>query len=931
MPLDVIAFSGIQVRIDRPVGFVQRGTGPNGPWSRTYTVPYGEILGTEGGDGDCLDVFCGPNPDATTAYWASQVRRDGVFDEFKFGLGFYTREAFIACYCAHIPAELLGRVWSQPIAQVQALLGLDPRKRAAAMRDVLATSAETSITMATSRPFQRTVEDRARAIYEAHRNQTGWKTIDGTYHARWNGKAKLGNPETTLSNEEREKYRSLARRLDLGQGDVHVETGATKVRPTKTPPPAVNAAFEKTMAEITPAARKALPAKAFALPATRQYPIHDAAHVRNAAARLEQNKRTLKPAQYREAKAAIAAAAKRFGVTFSKSVQEAATSQPAPMQAIRRKGLHMRVGFGPGGEHHVEIMHANTNGGAAAERAVAMADRTVRPDAIEIDVASIIADEQKAADLEAQAAAIDPTVDAAMADREALLSQARKLRDDAAAPRWNQIAKVGIFRGHPAGPFELNPKVFEEVVRNYTAVDLGQVALDFEHASEEEASAGSIPQTGAPAQGWVLALENRGEAGLWGLIEHLPLARGYVLGKQYRFFSPAIRFGARHPETGQPIGARLTSVAYTNKPFLRGLAPLAAKDAAPSTGATTMSTSTSDPHEMMKSMKACMGLHPLATGATMKACLADMREHAKPILDKDKTHAAGFMAAGANLSDYIHPLADVINAPANMTIAEILDAVEGMIDSAMEQHVEEYHMSDIDPTQPTAEAETTTTLTDAADLAVKLGAANEKNRVLMSEKVTMARAAETEKIALMADKTALLADKAGLELRLKDAEGTVATLTAEKATLDGEIAKMRDAEVKRADDAIVAAVDSAYATYKDVKKLTDEDKQAMLITARAKPDLFAKLYPPVAGAHQHLLTDLTGSGGRTQTTTPGPQQPAMAPVLTPAQMSRLSSALVTTHKMTAEKASSLAYSVAMGHQGAAEKLPQGLNLATFTT
>lgn len=42
------------------------------------------------------------------------------------------------------------------------------------------------------------------------------------------------------------------------------------------------------MAQLTTKARKALPARKFALEATRQYPIHDAAHARNAKARAQQ-------------------------------------------------------------------------------------------------------------------------------------------------------------------------------------------------------------------------------------------------------------------------------------------------------------------------------------------------------------------------------------------------------------------------------------------------------------------------------------------------------------------------------------------------------------------------------------------------------------------------------------------------------------------
>ena len=68
------------------------------------------------------------------------------------------------------------------------------------------------------------------------------------------------------------------------------------------------------MSSLTTRQRNGLRPEAFALPSTRQYPIHDAAHVRAATARLEQNKFSMPLAQYREARRNIRRAAKKFGV-----------------------------------------------------------------------------------------------------------------------------------------------------------------------------------------------------------------------------------------------------------------------------------------------------------------------------------------------------------------------------------------------------------------------------------------------------------------------------------------------------------------------------------------------------------------------------------------------------------------------------------------
>lgn len=143
---------------------------------------------------------------------------------------------------------------------------------------------------------------------------------------------------------------------------------------------------------------------------------------------------------------------------------------------------------------------------------------------------------------------------------------------------WNQIAKCGAFAGHPAGPFELNAQVFSEIVRNFHATHNRRIPVDFEHASESDPTSGSIPQLGAPAQAWIVDLDNRGEAGLWGLFEWLEPARQYVADGKYKFFSPAVRFGARDRVTGKPIGARMTSGALTNAPFLDSMQPLVCAD-----------------------------------------------------------------------------------------------------------------------------------------------------------------------------------------------------------------------------------------------------------------------------------------------------------------------------------------------------------------
>lgn len=119
-------FAGMDVRIDRPKGFVQKGTDRHGkPWTRTYKFDYGYIPRTEGGDDEELDVFLGPDDDAPLAFWVTQVDADGEFDEFKVFLGFESASAAKEAYLAHVPAEYFDGIFDIPVSAVQSMSGAE--------------------------------------------------------------------------------------------------------------------------------------------------------------------------------------------------------------------------------------------------------------------------------------------------------------------------------------------------------------------------------------------------------------------------------------------------------------------------------------------------------------------------------------------------------------------------------------------------------------------------------------------------------------------------------------------------------------------------------------------------------------------------------------------------------------------------------------
>lgn len=125
-------YGPVRVVIDRPEGTVEYGVDANGkPWSRTWHVDCGEVPGTDGGDGAPVDVFCGPDASALTAFWILQARPD---PEQKLALGVETRAQALAIYGAHVPLSMYGGIYEQPIGDVPALLALDPALRIDAIR-----------------------------------------------------------------------------------------------------------------------------------------------------------------------------------------------------------------------------------------------------------------------------------------------------------------------------------------------------------------------------------------------------------------------------------------------------------------------------------------------------------------------------------------------------------------------------------------------------------------------------------------------------------------------------------------------------------------------------------------------------------------------------------------------------------------------------
>lgn len=194
--------------------------------------------------------------------------------------------------------------------------------------------------------------------------------------------------------------------------------------------------------------------------------------------------------------------------------------------------------------------------------------------------------------------------------------------------QWIHCANEGEYKGHHQGGFNFTRQVFETFVRNFRAspqyapgtLELGGqkitagiepvIQFDYEHASEMPPWEGSIPEKGAPAPAWAIDVGIRngadGKAQLWALADlgadlDPTSIRHYIATRKYRWVSIAFTLEGTHWITGKPIGPCLTSIAFTNHPFMIDLEPLAAANRVTSQPARAVARSSSESKDDSKS------------------------------------------------------------------------------------------------------------------------------------------------------------------------------------------------------------------------------------------------------------------------------------------------------------------------------------------
>lgn len=97
-----LTLDGLNLTIENPKGSVRSGVGPDGkPWRVEMPATYGYVKGTEGADGDRVDMYIGDHPESGKVWVVDQIDpKTGKFDEHKTLLGFQTKEDALKTYAA---------------------------------------------------------------------------------------------------------------------------------------------------------------------------------------------------------------------------------------------------------------------------------------------------------------------------------------------------------------------------------------------------------------------------------------------------------------------------------------------------------------------------------------------------------------------------------------------------------------------------------------------------------------------------------------------------------------------------------------------------------------------------------------------------------------------------------------------------------------
>lgn len=138
-----------------------------------------------------------------------------------------------------------------------------------------------------------------------------------------------------------------------------------------------------------------------------------------------------------------------------------------------------------------------------------------------------------------------------------------ELKAEELVPEVVQLIPYGKIRGRDGRRFQLFDidKVIQNTIRRFNPSGEGvglDLVLDYEHQTDLSAENGKP----APASGWIKKLLNKGNEGLWGVVEWTAEAKEFISRRAYRFLSPVFM----HDKEGNITA--LLRAGLTNAPNL---------------------------------------------------------------------------------------------------------------------------------------------------------------------------------------------------------------------------------------------------------------------------------------------------------------------------------------------------------------------------
>ena len=145
------------------------------------------------------------------------------------------------------------------------------------------------------------------------------------------------------------------------------------------------------------------------------------------------------------------------------------------------------------------------------------------------------------------------------------------LGNDGKIPSEIQVLPIGKWDTSQHGLVEVTEKDVEKMVANFDKKVRTGVPVDVDH------------DRGAAA-GWVGKLINKGSDGLWAVVDWTTKGTQLLENRLYKLFSPEFSLNYEDPETREKLGPVLVAGTLTNRPLLKELKPIVAKESLTNSG-----------------------------------------------------------------------------------------------------------------------------------------------------------------------------------------------------------------------------------------------------------------------------------------------------------------------------------------------------------